>query len=119
MSCLFVSIGHLLNIDHYVVRQTICDYLADNKPLIEGIDTAALLALDRPDYVESMRCIQTWGGAIEIQAACMIWNARIVVENRRDGTAPIEFLPSNTSYTKSLYLYWTGGHYEPIKSSEK
>jgi hypothetical protein len=70
-----------------------------------------------------MRSPSTWGGAIEIQAACNIWNARIVVHDIRSCQKPtIEFLPvsndtinATKSPDKTFTLEWSGGHYEPIR----
>jgi hypothetical protein len=118
MSCLFNSLGHLLGELTDAVRQRICDNLAANIAIIEGMDTAELLRMEHPNYIEHMRSPATWGGAIEIQAACSIWNVKIEVENRRSAApAPdIEFVPvgSTTPPTRTLRIYWTGGHYEPV-----
>lgn len=117
MSCLFNSFSNLLKIPSTQIRNMICDYLAADKPIMEGIPTKMILDMDRPNYVATMRNPSVWGGAIEIQAACNIWSAKIVVENRRDNTktpTTIEFVPVNGVVTKTMKIYWTGGHYEPI-----
>jgi len=63
-----------------------------------------------------MRHTSTWGGANEIQAACSIWKMRIIVKNYRNhGQKDIEFVPVNQPYETTVYVYWTGGHYEPIR----
>lgn len=116
MSCLFNSLGRLLDIPTNDMRQIICDYLAANKPIMDGMSTADIVALESPQYIANMRNSHVWGGAIEIQAAVNHWNIRILVENRRDGKSPIEFLPLHGSPTKILTIYWTGGHYEPVSS---
>jgi hypothetical protein len=69
-----------------------------------------------------MRSPCTWGGAIEIQAACAIWNARIVVRDIRScQKQTIEFLPVTNDATnapdKTFTLEWSGGHYEPVRHS--
>jgi hypothetical protein len=81
-------------------------------------------------YIGAMRTLTTWGGAIEIQAACNIWNARIVVHDIRKGNSQdqkqsIEFLPISTDTInatnatnapdRTFELEWSGGHYEPIR----
>jgi hypothetical protein len=125
MSCLFNSLSHLLGHDSFKIRQEICDYLEANRPIMEGIETRDILNFERSDYVAAMRSPSTWGGAIEIQAACMIWSVRILVQNRRDAIAgagaggvsvqDIEFLPVGAAPTHgTCVLYWTGGHYEPV-----
>jgi hypothetical protein len=112
MSCLFNSIGRLLEIPTDAVRQQICDYLAADKPVLEGMQTHDLLLLEGANYIKQMRQSHTWGGAIEIQVAVRIWNVNVIVQNRRDGTSPIEFVTPTP--TATLTLYWTGGHYEPV-----
>jgi hypothetical protein len=103
------------------VRAQICDYLAAGRPLLEGMETSAVLALEGSDYVARMRRHNTWGGAIEIQAACNLWNARICVEDRRGrrgagaAAAVIEFLPVAGTPSTTLRIWWNGGHYEPIR----
>jgi len=114
MSCLFNSLGHLLNIPTNDMRQTICDYLAENKPIMDGMSTADILAMESPNYVANMRKSHVWGGAIEIQAAVNLWKARVLVQNRRDNKPPIEFLPLEGEPVMTLTVYWTGGHYEPV-----
>jgi hypothetical protein len=113
MSCLFHSLGALLHIPTDAVRQQICDYLDAGKPVLEGMETSDLLALEGANYVARMRHASTWGGAIEIQVAVRLWNVNVTVQNRRDRTGPIEFVaPAPVSDT--LTIYWTGGHYEPV-----
>lgn len=120
MSCLFNSIDFFLHLGSYTIRQQICDYLHDNKPIIDGIDTHTVLSFESSDYntyIKNMRLMSTWGGAIEIQAACNIWNMKIIVKNYRDNSKQnIEFLPLNGNIQKTICVYWTGGHYEPLSS---
>ncbi len=62
-----------------------------------------------------MRLESTWGGAIEIQCACNIWKLCINVKNYRDNNnRTIEFIPCSNSYDRTINIYWTGGHYEPL-----
>jgi hypothetical protein len=122
MSCLFNSFSRLLGEDPQAIRNRICDYLAAGQPIIEGIPTKTILDSDRPNYITHMRNPSVWGGAIEIQAACNIWKAKVIVENRRDravtAAQPIEFVPVNAQVTKIMRIYWTGGHYEPISVTD-
>ena len=93
-----------------------------------GMATHDVLQLDSKttdQYISAMRSPCTWGGAIEIQAACNIWNARIVVHDIRSGHRhgpgqghgqTIEFLPVSTNAAdKTFELEWSGGHYEPVR----
>ena len=116
MSCLFNSLSHFVPQSSFDIRQRICDYLQQNQPVIEGLDTSFILQLDTPNYIGHMRNMSTWGGAIEIQAACNIWNLRIVVHNHRGGqNSVIEFIPLHGNVERSISLQWTGGHYEPMR----
>jgi len=119
MSCLFNSLSYFININSNDIRQKICDYLEQNLPIIDGIDTSQVLQLDHnyaSEYINSMRSSSTWGGAIEIQVACNIWKISIHVNNFRDQNGKtIQFIPINTHYERSIDIYWTGGHYEPIR----
>lgn len=120
MSCLFNSMSHFLPISSIQIRTDICEYLAANRPLIEGIETRQILEMDSgPDYIAKMRSPSTWGGGIEIQAACNLWKLRIVVRNicGRNRTRPcIEFIPVVASPERTIELEWSGGHYEPVRA---
>ena len=121
MSCLFNSMSHFIKEDGGPngIRQRICDYLEKNLPILEGMETCDVLQLEAPTaahYISKMRKSSTWGGAIEIQCACNLWYLCIKIKNYRDNNGKIiEFIPCNNNYDKTIYLYWTGGHYEPIK----
>jgi len=115
MSCLFNSLNHFIGEGSYEIRQKICNYL---QQIIDGLSTSNILELEdcsAEKYISNMRLTSTWGGAIEIQCACNIWALKINVKNYRDNNnRTIEFLPLNNSYNKTINIYWTGGHYEPI-----
>lgn len=120
MSCLFNSLSYFIPNTSYNIRQEICDYLEKNNPIIDGLDTQFILNLDNTNYINNMRNVNSWGGAIEIQAACNIWKLRINVRNNRYinksvSNNIIEFIPINCNYDKTIELEWTGGHYEPIR----
>ncbi len=117
MSCLFDSLSYFLRIDSWSIRQVICDYLQQNKPIIDGIATTDILTYEGQDYISHMRRTATWGGAIEIQCACVIWNTRINVWNYRDHSQQaIEFVPLSGNPARTIDIYWTGGHYEPLRN---
>ena len=46
MSCLFNSLNHFINEGSYEIRQKICDYLQENQPIIDGLDTHFILELE-------------------------------------------------------------------------
>ena len=118
MSCLFNSLNYFINEGSYEIRQKICDYLQENKPIIDGLETNYVLSLENSSseqYIINMRSTNTWGGAIEIHCACNIWSLCINVKNYRDNNNKIiEFIPLNNTFNKIINVYWTGGHYEPI-----
>ena len=75
MSCLFNSLNYFVKEGSLEIRQKICDYLQENKPIIDGLETSTVLMFENPninDYITKMRLTSTWGGAIEIQCACNI-----------------------------------------------
>jgi len=126
MSCLFNSMSHFIKEDGGPsgIRQRICDYLEKNLPILEGMETRDVLQLEAPTaahYISNMRHSSTWGGAIEIQCACNIWNAQIIVHDIRGhnfgNNNKIEFVPLKSVNTQphslELHLEWSGGHYEP------
>lgn len=120
MSCLFNSLSYFITESNsYEIRQKICDYLQENKPIIDGLDTKFILELEQNDaskYIHSMRNTWCWGGAIEIQAACNLWSLCIIVRNYRDRKGEkIEFIPVTGHFTRTIELEWTGGHYEPVR----
>ena len=118
MSCLFNSLSYFIPESSNNIRQKICDYISQNKPLIKGIETKDIIKYEEKNYIEKMRNTNTWGGAIEIQAACNIWKCKINVRNKRgrkNQHSNIEFIPTSTIIANTFELEWTGGHYEPVR----
>jgi hypothetical protein len=116
MSCLFNSLSYFIPESSYDIRQKICDYLEKNNEIIDGLETNFILNLENPNYIRDMRKTSTWGGANEIQTACILWKLQIIVKNYRNrGNKDIEFLPLNGDYERTIKIYWTGGHFEPIR----
>jgi hypothetical protein len=106
-------------VDPSFLRQKICDYLATNPSIMEGLSAADAIREEKGDsttsleqYVDWMRRETTWGGAIEIRALCDMTDHVISV-----AIAPgqvIDFSPSQPPRhpRRVLRLYWTGNHYE-------
>lgn len=118
MSCLFDSLSKFINMDSQKIRNIICDYLENNYKIMEDLDTELILALSthtnsKVYYIRNMRHTNTWGSAIEIQAACNIWKLRIFVVNKRDNDKIIDFIPVSKEYNHNIGLIWYGNHYEP------
>lgn len=110
MSCLFNSLSRFVDDDPYTIRQKVCDYIASNKVLCDGIDNNVLCDADKDLYVDKMRKTSTWGGAIEIKAFCEIYGVSVAVHNSR---GIITFHPETTSSRERIDVTWSGGHYEP------
>jgi hypothetical protein len=43
MSCLFNSLSYFIKEDSNIIRNKICDYLEENKQIIDGIETKLIL----------------------------------------------------------------------------
>lgn len=116
MSCLFHSLSYFLPYNSNDLRENICNYLQENKPIIEGLDTKMILDMERKNYIHHMRNTSTWGGAIEIQVACNLYNVKIIVKDiRHQQGKNIEFIPLHKKMEKEFCMTWNGGHYEPLK----
>ena len=114
MSCLYDSISHFLRINSYETRQKICDYLETNPNIIDGLETKTILEIEDPNYIKKMRKTSTWGGALEIKAACNIWRIKIIVYIDRKHSKKIEFVPTDGRYIGAIEIEWQGNHYVPI-----
>ena len=122
MSCLFNSIGYLLNTEPQLLRERVCDYLESNpKCFDDGTRVKDVLKWQSghsPDtYIRNMRSIRTWGSSHEIRAICDMVGIPIVVHNIRDNPPTIiEFSPLTPKRRKqkALHITWSGGHYEPL-----
>jgi len=127
MSCLFNSLSYFISETSNNIRQKICDYIEQNKPILEGIETKDIITYEENNYIANMRSTNTWGGAIELQAACNIWKCKIIVHNIRDNPkTKIEFIPvseiieniENIENKENVFeLEWSGGHYEPVRKN--
>lgn len=115
MSCLFQSLGQLVGEDPTKLRQDICDFIARNENLMEGIDAAKIVEWESQqsldDYVRGMRATSTWGGAIEISAFVNMLNVPVTVVDLRSEKR-IEFKPKRRTRKRPLCITWNGSHYE-------
>jgi len=109
--------SYFLKTDSTTIRQEICTYLENNNKIIDGLDTKEILNMESNNYVKNMRNTSTWGGAIEIQAACNIWNMSVIVHDIRNSRRDkITFIPINGRVNNTINITWSGGHYEPIRN---
>ena len=115
MSCYFDSLSHYFHVNSNIIRQEICNYLDSNQPIFDDIETKVVLDSIDPDYVNKMRRSSTWGGGIEISAACNIWKLVIVVHS--NNMKPVVFEPLDKKYAHVIHLFWTGNHYEPVRTN--
>lgn len=119
MSCLFNSLGSLLNVDPAQLRQDVCDYFAKN-PVVFDDGTRASDVLewesDLPAsvYVTRMRDARTWGGGPEIFAVCELTGTPVYVHDSRDLRKVIEFVPQRCRSRRGLHVEYNGFHYEPL-----
>ncbi len=127
MSCLFISLGKLLNIDPATLRNQICDYIISN-PDAEWDGTKLsewiqMVAGDRyqnvSQYISEMRRQSQWGGAPEIAVCCMIYNVAVEIVNlRRSASQNMVFKNTKkqqinpdkswTQYEQSLHKEYPG-----------
>lgn len=119
MSCLFDSLSHFIpSRTASQIRTDVCDYLSANAPILDGIDTSAILEIEAgtaDDYVSKMRQSHEWGGGIEIQAACNLWAINVVVQVRRRGErSDISFAPVDGAARRTITIAWSGSHYTPV-----
>lgn len=120
MSCLFVSLGHFVNINDHDLRTKICDFLATNPAIIDDMKCSEIIqfqsdipATDLETYICKMRNQCVMGGAIEISAFTKMFNINVKVKSSRlcDNGSVIEFVSANEN--KWITLRWTGNHYDP------
>jgi hypothetical protein len=108
MSCLFDSIGKGIQTPGVVVRDVVCGYLNRDGRLFD--DATAKDIVDS-QYTQRMRNPNTWGGGIEIRAACEALNLIITVRGPPLRN-PITFYPLKPVLgTRRISLYYTGSHY--------
>ena len=55
-------------------------------------------------------------GKYNVHVIFGIFKSTNVSNYRNVGSKIIEFIPLNGNNTKIINIYWTGGHYEPIKT---
>lgn len=123
MSCLFRALASFVpGVDEHVLRQKICTYLILNLPIAHARTSDYVRwesDLDLTTYVRRMRSASVWGGGIEIQVFCELYNFSVTVLNLRDQHSKIVFQPrpSRCGVTRQAEISWNGGHFEPVLSA--
>lgn len=130
MSCLFDSISsYTKNCNSSQLRQMVADYLSTDpsfwgdlkfSDVFEWFDEKDVHYCRRVgDYINVMRNDATWGGALEIQSICNMFNIGVRVHTG-GGRIPIEFVPAATVRSSSspiehiLDITWNGCHFQAI-----
>lgn len=121
MSCLFQSIGKLVQQSHVHVRHKICDYMQHHlDSMHQGMTLRHWIQWQRQSsnaeqYIRNMRSTSEWGGAMELMVATKVYNADIIVVDGY-GKQVAEFLLRDAfTARKRMYVQWTGVHYEPVR----
>lgn len=123
MSCLYISLGRLLGQDPTALRQEICNFLATNPKLMDGVDAETVIQWESNkkivDYIHSMRNTNTWGGAVELSSFTLMTGHSVIVHDLSTGKT-IEFVPQRRRgrprrNIHTLHISWTGNHFEPVK----
>ena len=110
MSCLFNALEKYLKVPSVQIRSTVCNYLEENKVLIEGMETKDVLAAIDDRYVEHMRHETTFGSAIEIAVVCRLWGVNVEVK-AENATDTVFMFDIHQNPKQVCVLYWNGGHY--------
>jgi len=117
MSCLFNSFSRIVGEQPQAIRARICDWLATDPAIMDDLSasTVVLVESGRPldAYVQQMRSVNTWGGAIEIRAFIQLWKRPVKVWAIRQRRW-IEFTCAEPNQGPECKLSWTGGHYEAM-----
>lgn len=66
-------------------------------------------------YIQNMRNRTTWGGAMELAVATQVYGVDIVVVNGWGKTVAEFKWREDCTARHTLYLQWTGAHYEPLR----
>jgi hypothetical protein len=111
MSCLFIAIGSGVCIDHKKVRSDICDYLDNDGPMFDDLNSFTLLDTisNKKQYIDRMRKNNTWGGGIEIRAACEVYKINICVHFKKGGELLWKTIDNCSINT--IHLHYNGSHY--------
>ena len=110
MSCLFESLSFFFkNIDHYTMRNMICEYLLTDPKILDDISANNITSWESDmkleDYVQRMRSTASWGGGIEIKCFCEIFGLMVNVHHKDE---IIEFIPTNSKPKGIINIKYTG-----------
>ena len=121
MSCLFQSIGALLQKNPQVVRNEIVDFIIENQESkLNDMKLKNWVLFndnnqDFDEYTKSMRNPSEWGSALEIISAVILYDVKISIEYKSN---VIEFGSDIIDESRpNLVLHYTGSHYTPLRIS--
>ena len=121
MSCLFISLGKLLQQPHTTVRNTLCNYMQHHldqpfqgMPIREWIRWQQQ-APSPEAYIRAMRSTSEWGGAMELSMATQCYATDIRVVDTRGRTVAEFVWREHCTARRKMVLWWTGNHYEPVR----
>jgi hypothetical protein len=125
MSCLFNSLSKFVPVNSTDLRNQICDYLLTDPILMDNAKASEVIQwesnVDLNTYVNNMRKLSTWGGAIEIRCFVKLYNISVhvmIIKTLTQGPHKltiktyIEFI--SESNEKTIKISWNGFHYEPV-----
>lgn len=112
-SCLFTSIGYVLNgkVDtdcHTMMRQIIAQHVANDKESYNE----AMLGKTNKDYCAWIQKPETWGGAIEVSILSNFYGIEIAVVDITNGI--INRFGEDKSFGMRVFLLFDGIHYDPL-----
>ncbi|KAJ6622856.1 Ubiquitin thioesterase OTU1 [Pseudolycoriella hygida] len=112
-SCLFTSIGYVLNgnVDtecHTMMRQIIAQHVANDKESYNE----AILGKPNQDYCTWIQKPETWGGAIEVSILSNFYGLEIAVVDITNGI--INRFGEDKNFGTRVYLLFDGIHYDPL-----
>lgn len=112
-NCLFRAMADQITGDpnnHAVYRKQICEYILHNRE-----DFEPFIEDDEPfeEYLSRMRRNATWGGHLEIQACCMLFQVNITIHQLNQ---PRWELTYPGFATKTIHFsYHNGQHYSSVR----
>ena len=113
-SCLFSSIGYLLDRNNY---NEFTKYKFRNMivNILNNTDTYNdILELPKQQYIDFITDISNWGGAIEIKIFSDLFDIMIVCFDVKTGRSDVY----GNHHKDCIYLLYNGIHYDPLVVSE-
>jgi len=111
-SCLYSSIGYLIDIKNFNVmtkyqyRELLANFLLKTE-----IDSA-MLGMSKESYSNNILDISSWGGGIDVRLFCDMFQMQIAVINVQ--TNSVSVFGEDKKYPQRIYLLYNGIHYDPL-----